>query len=302
MPRLVFLNPANLKQQYVTTSMSDPGIPAGYILTSGSDGAPDCPLQTFMPGLNSGGFPTYAGEADIASLANPNGLLNWFQGVKVTAVPVISKAQHIFGDSGVGVSSINPSPSQNTVAGNLLVIEVGLLSSTVRVSSVTDPAGNTWQVADHFSGPTTSVEIWYTLQDKGTLSSGVNITVHFSGSVTAAASGNEFSASMGWPPASSIVSNTGEGQAGTSTTPASTSAAVVANALAIGAVAFNSQTSYAQNTGWTNDGQPNATGLTCGADYITGTKAGSLTHGATIGSSSAFADMFVIFSPLGLTG
>jgi len=53
MPRLVYLNPNNFKVQYVTALRNDPNVPAGYILTSGSDGAPDEALQQFVGGLNS---------------------------------------------------------------------------------------------------------------------------------------------------------------------------------------------------------------------------------------------------------
>src|SRR5215472_842715 len=52
-PRLVYFNPANPRQQYVTALNSDPGVPAGYVLTSGSDGAMDSALQQYMAGLNS---------------------------------------------------------------------------------------------------------------------------------------------------------------------------------------------------------------------------------------------------------
>lgn len=51
--RYVWLNPLNLKQQYVTALRSDPNVPSGYILTGGSDGAPDAALQQFVAGVNS---------------------------------------------------------------------------------------------------------------------------------------------------------------------------------------------------------------------------------------------------------
>lgn len=51
--RYVYLNPANFKQSYVTTLRADPNIPSGYVLTSGSDGAPDQALQQFVAGVNS---------------------------------------------------------------------------------------------------------------------------------------------------------------------------------------------------------------------------------------------------------
>lgn len=53
MPRLVWVNPANFRQQYVTALVADPNVPAGFILTSGSDGATDAPLQQFVAGINS---------------------------------------------------------------------------------------------------------------------------------------------------------------------------------------------------------------------------------------------------------
>ena len=51
--RWVYANPQNFHQQYITTIRGDPGIPTGYILTSGSDGAIDEALQTYVAGINS---------------------------------------------------------------------------------------------------------------------------------------------------------------------------------------------------------------------------------------------------------
>ena len=53
MPRLVWLSPTNTKVQYVTAIVNDPNVPAGFILTGGSDGAPDAALQQFVAGVNS---------------------------------------------------------------------------------------------------------------------------------------------------------------------------------------------------------------------------------------------------------
>jgi len=53
MPRLVWVNPVNFRLTYVTAINNDPGVPAGYVLTSGSDGAMDSALQQYMAGLNS---------------------------------------------------------------------------------------------------------------------------------------------------------------------------------------------------------------------------------------------------------
>lgn len=53
MPRYVWLNPNDYHQSYVTALANDPGVPAGYILTSGSDGAADAALQQYVAGQNS---------------------------------------------------------------------------------------------------------------------------------------------------------------------------------------------------------------------------------------------------------
>lgn len=74
MPRLVYLNPNNFKQSYITSILNDPGVPAGYVLTGGSDGAPDSALKQFVAGINSGGYPAYTGDA--AQAANPQGWIN----------------------------------------------------------------------------------------------------------------------------------------------------------------------------------------------------------------------------------
>ena len=62
MAKFVWLNPTNFAIKYTTALANDPNVPAGYILTGGSDGAADMPLQTFVAGVNSGGFPAYTGD------------------------------------------------------------------------------------------------------------------------------------------------------------------------------------------------------------------------------------------------
>jgi hypothetical protein len=58
MPYL-WLDPNNPRNQYRTTKRNDPGVPTGYILTGGMDGAQDIAQQGFRPGACSGGFPRY---------------------------------------------------------------------------------------------------------------------------------------------------------------------------------------------------------------------------------------------------
>ena len=49
----MWVDPTNFHNQYVTALANDGNVPAGYILTSGSDGAPDAALQTYLAGVNS---------------------------------------------------------------------------------------------------------------------------------------------------------------------------------------------------------------------------------------------------------
>jgi hypothetical protein len=77
MPRLVYISPTNYRVQYVTALVNDPNVPAGYILTSGSDGAPDQALQQYVAGVNSGGFPAYTGDPTQAAVS-PN---HWINGI-----------------------------------------------------------------------------------------------------------------------------------------------------------------------------------------------------------------------------
>lgn len=84
MPRLVYANPLNWSQQYVTISSSDPNIPGGYVLEGGCDGAPDryidpvtgsnTGIQQYMGGVNSGGFPPYTSDPTQRP-DYPNGIL-----------------------------------------------------------------------------------------------------------------------------------------------------------------------------------------------------------------------------------
>ena len=58
----VWVNPANYKQRYYTSTPNDPGVPAGWVLTGGSDGAADMPVMQYQAGINSGGFPAYTND------------------------------------------------------------------------------------------------------------------------------------------------------------------------------------------------------------------------------------------------
>lgn len=72
--------------QYKTMFAADPNVPAGYVLTSGSDGTQDERQQSIKAGVNSGGFPVYTNDAgQVAAQPNwPNGLLGGFSGNKTT--------------------------------------------------------------------------------------------------------------------------------------------------------------------------------------------------------------------------
>lgn len=75
MSAYVWLSPDNTIK-YMTSILNDPNVPAGYVLTSGSDGAPDAALKTYEGGLASGGYPAYNGYTDGSGTgANPNGIL-----------------------------------------------------------------------------------------------------------------------------------------------------------------------------------------------------------------------------------
>jgi hypothetical protein len=78
MPRIIWVNPASpRKQQYITTLVNDPNVPAGYVQTNTSDGSwqgadsvTDQDMQTIRAGVNSGGYPAYG-----LAVPNPNGIL-----------------------------------------------------------------------------------------------------------------------------------------------------------------------------------------------------------------------------------
>lgn len=73
----VWVNPNNFKSpNYQTCIANDPNVPAGYILTGGSDGAQDMPSQQYVAGINSGGFPAYTEDPSQVA-AQPN----WINGI-----------------------------------------------------------------------------------------------------------------------------------------------------------------------------------------------------------------------------
>jgi hypothetical protein len=77
----VWLGPVK-GQKYTTMLASDPNVPAGYVLTSGSDGGSDEHQQVYKAGVNSGGFQKYG---DLTTNPTwPNGILNGGSGGKAT--------------------------------------------------------------------------------------------------------------------------------------------------------------------------------------------------------------------------
>ncbi len=63
---------ADNTKTYMTSIPNDPNVPAGYVLTSGSDGAPDAALKTFEGNQMSGGYPAYNSYSDGST---SNGIL-----------------------------------------------------------------------------------------------------------------------------------------------------------------------------------------------------------------------------------
>ena len=81
MPILCFYDPAHPKTKYWTISASDPGIPAGYLNSQGSDGAIPEAMKVYSVGTASGGFPPYG---DLTTNPTwPNGVLGGYGGGKV---------------------------------------------------------------------------------------------------------------------------------------------------------------------------------------------------------------------------
>lgn len=91
MPIYCWINPAtNLR--YWTALAHDPNVPAGYVLTSGSDGAPDAALQNYQAGVNNQGAGQVGGvytdgdpQQRIDQPHWPNGILGTNPGNKTTA-------------------------------------------------------------------------------------------------------------------------------------------------------------------------------------------------------------------------
>jgi hypothetical protein len=82
MPSLVYYNPANPRQKYYAISPSDPGIPAGWLDSQGSDGAIPEALKVYSVGTASGGYPAYG---DLTTNPRwPNGIINSPSGNKVS--------------------------------------------------------------------------------------------------------------------------------------------------------------------------------------------------------------------------
>lgn len=80
MASLVFYNPANPKQRFLTMSASDPAIPAGWLNSQGSDFATPEALKVYSVGIASGGYPPYG---DLTTNPTwPNGILGGYGGGK----------------------------------------------------------------------------------------------------------------------------------------------------------------------------------------------------------------------------
>lgn len=79
MSAYVFVQASNPRNQYMTSNPNDPNVPAGYVLTTTSDGSAqivdgehDQNVRTYTGGLWSGGFPAYNGYTDGSAT---NGIL-----------------------------------------------------------------------------------------------------------------------------------------------------------------------------------------------------------------------------------
>jgi hypothetical protein len=93
MPKMVFFNPAAPKQQYTTAlGAGDPGIPAGWLDSQGTDGAQPENVQVFRAGVNNQGagaigyLATADGDPPMRTIQpqSVNGILNGYGGGKVT--------------------------------------------------------------------------------------------------------------------------------------------------------------------------------------------------------------------------
>ena len=82
MAKFVWIQASNPAKKYLTLIPNDPNVPAGYVLTNtrdgswqGADGINDVNAQKYVGGVNSGGYPIYAGDPATASSKWPNGHL-----------------------------------------------------------------------------------------------------------------------------------------------------------------------------------------------------------------------------------
>lgn len=78
MPIYIWYDPNNPANQYMTATDPDPNVPAGYVYSQGSDGAQPMPMQVYVAGINSGGYPPYTSDETQATVnpKNPNGILS----------------------------------------------------------------------------------------------------------------------------------------------------------------------------------------------------------------------------------
>ncbi len=59
MSRYVWVSSTDTRSRYYTDVAADPNAPAGYVLSSSTDGSADRDFKTFSAGAYSGGYPAY---------------------------------------------------------------------------------------------------------------------------------------------------------------------------------------------------------------------------------------------------
>ena len=67
MSRYVWVSSTDTRSRYYTDVAADPNAPAGYVLSSSTDGSADRDFKVFEAGNYSGGWPPYGNAADAGT-------------------------------------------------------------------------------------------------------------------------------------------------------------------------------------------------------------------------------------------
>ena len=210
-------------------------------------------------------------------------------------------------------SSTIVSPAISTTTGNILQFLIGIRSNTVTVSSIVDPAGNTYAKQLGNQNTNASFEVWTTTAASPTGFSSGTVTVHVSGGIITAIRIWEISGANNTAPIDKSMS-ANAGGSGTAISSGATAALTAANELCFGASVSNygasshtfsaqtftqgvPSTSWVNSTTGDNSSGAGSSGLSLHSGDLVITNTATQTYSETVSATSGWSAGVWVLNP-----